>query len=233
MALRKEQEHLCRELGDKQGLQGTLGNQGVILQARRDMDGAMVLHKEQERLCRELGNRRDLSISLGNQALIFSARGDMDGAMALHKEQERLCREMGTPADLERSRLNQATILAAQDNPAQSRRLAQEASHPDNQHGLTERVPEFAAPLRRTLAQGLAMIFLPLAMLAGGVVLCVLVPWGWLIGLPAAVVGLTVLAIWPVILTGAITAVKCPSCGGNAMRFRAGRIYCPKCASAG
>lgn len=40
MTLPKEQERLCRELGDKSGLQHTLGNQAVILRARGDLKGA-------------------------------------------------------------------------------------------------------------------------------------------------------------------------------------------------
>ena len=95
MALHKEQERICRELGNKDGLQASLGNQALILKARGDLDGAMALHKEEERICRELGNKDGLQASLGNQALILKARGDLDGAMALHKEQERICRELG------------------------------------------------------------------------------------------------------------------------------------------
>ena len=71
MALCKEQERICRELGNKDGLQACLGNQAVILYARGDLDGAMALMKEQERLCRELGNKDGLQASLGNQALIL------------------------------------------------------------------------------------------------------------------------------------------------------------------
>ena len=85
MALHRQEEQLCRELGNKDGLQRSLGNQALILQARGDLDGAMALHKQEEQLCRELGNKDGLQASLGNQALILQARGDLDGAMALHK----------------------------------------------------------------------------------------------------------------------------------------------------
>ena len=101
MALHKEEERICRELGNKDGLRTSLGNQATILNAPRGSgrgDGAAT--RKQERLCRELGNKDGLSMSLGNQALILQARGDLDGAMALHKEAERICRELGNKAGL-------------------------------------------------------------------------------------------------------------------------------------
>jgi len=76
MVLHKEEERLCRELGNKDSLQASLGNQAVILKARGDLDGAMALFKEQERLCRELGNPEGLSISLANQARLLSGTPD-------------------------------------------------------------------------------------------------------------------------------------------------------------
>ena len=111
MALYKEQERIFRELGDKTGLQASLGNQGLILYDHGDLDGAMVLYKEKERICRDLGDKAELSRTFGNQALILQDRGDLDGAMALLKEQERICRELGNKAGLFRTFGNQANIL--------------------------------------------------------------------------------------------------------------------------
>jgi tetratricopeptide (TPR) repeat protein len=113
MALLKEQERICHQLGNVNGLQRSLGNQALILQARGDLGGAMALHKEQERICRQLSNLDDLSRTLGNQALILQDRGDLDGAMALHKEQERICRQLGNLDGLSISLGNQAVILQA------------------------------------------------------------------------------------------------------------------------
>ena len=84
MALHKEQERICRELGNKDGLSDSLGNQAMILQDRGDLDGAMALHKEKERICRELGNKDGLQQTLGNQALILHGPrrfGRGDGAV--------------------------------------------------------------------------------------------------------------------------------------------------------
>jgi len=113
MAIYKEEERICRELGNVYGLQISLGNQATILYTRGDLDAAMKLYVEQERICRNLGNINDLSISLGNQALILKARGDLDGAMALHKEEERICRELGNVDGIQASLGNQALILYA------------------------------------------------------------------------------------------------------------------------
>ncbi|HEX41329.1 MAG TPA: tetratricopeptide repeat protein [Phycisphaerales bacterium] len=113
MALHKEQERICRQLGNLEGLSSSLGNQALILQARGDLDGAMALLKEQERICRQLGSLDGLSCTLGNQAVILKARGDLDGAMALHKEEERICRQLGTLDGLACTLGNQAVILKA------------------------------------------------------------------------------------------------------------------------
>lgn len=86
---------LCRELGNKGGLQAALGSQAAILKVRGDLDGAMALQKEQERICRELGSKEGLASSLCNQVLILKVRGDPHGAMALAEEAYRLASQHG------------------------------------------------------------------------------------------------------------------------------------------
>ena len=68
MTLLKEQERICRELGNKEGLQASFGSQALILWIRGELDEAMALHREAERICRELGNKQGLATSLVNQA---------------------------------------------------------------------------------------------------------------------------------------------------------------------
>jgi tetratricopeptide (TPR) repeat protein len=101
------------KIGDKSNLQACLGNQGLILKARGDFDGAMSLYKDQERFCRELGDKNGLQVSLGYQANIHYSRGDFDEAMRLYKEQERLCRELGNKDGLQAPLGNQGLILRA------------------------------------------------------------------------------------------------------------------------
>ena len=107
----QQQEALCLELSNKDGLQISYGNQALILQAWGRLEEAMALLKKQEALCLELGNKDGLQISYGNQALILQAWGRLEEAMALHKKEEALCLELGNKEGLQRSYGNQAVIL--------------------------------------------------------------------------------------------------------------------------
>ena len=100
MELLKKKEDLCRELGNKNNLQISYGNQAVILQDWGKLDEAMALHKKEEDLCRELGNKDSLQRSYCNQAVILQAWGKLDEAMALFKKQEDLCLELGLRGNL-------------------------------------------------------------------------------------------------------------------------------------
>jgi tetratricopeptide (TPR) repeat protein len=86
MALLKEQERICRQLGNFDSLQRSLGNQANILYARGQLDEAMALHKEAERICRQLGNLDSLQRSLGNQANIQAQRNEFREAIALAEQ---------------------------------------------------------------------------------------------------------------------------------------------------
>ena len=70
MRLLKEQEQLCRELGNKHALAISLGNQAIILESRGDFDTAIQLLKEQEQLFQELGNKDAVSTLCSHQALL-------------------------------------------------------------------------------------------------------------------------------------------------------------------
>jgi tetratricopeptide (TPR) repeat protein len=68
MKLLKEQERICRELGNKNSLSNSLGKQANILYGWGRFDETMKLLKEQERIYRELGNPGGLAVSLFKQA---------------------------------------------------------------------------------------------------------------------------------------------------------------------
>ena len=70
----QQEETLCLELGNKDSLQRSYGNQALILQAWGRLEEAMALHKKKETLCLELGNKDGLSRSYGNQAVILEAQ---------------------------------------------------------------------------------------------------------------------------------------------------------------
>lgn len=111
MVLLKKAERLCREQGDKAGLNFSLCGQAVILKDRGDLDRAMALFKEAEGICRELGDKYALATSLDNQANILDDRGDLDGMMALQKQVEHIYRELGDKGGLAKSLAAQAVIL--------------------------------------------------------------------------------------------------------------------------
>jgi tetratricopeptide (TPR) repeat protein len=109
----QQEETLCLELGDRDGLQRSYGGQAVILRGWGRLQEAMALHEKQEALCLELDNKDDLQRSYGGQALILKAWGRLQEAMALLEKQETLCLELGNKDSLQRSYGNQAVILQA------------------------------------------------------------------------------------------------------------------------
>jgi tetratricopeptide (TPR) repeat protein len=108
----QHEEALCLELGNKQGLAWSYGNQALILQAWGRLEEAMALFKKKEALCLELGNKGSLQISYGNQAGILQAWGRrLEEAMALLKKQEALCLELDNKDGLQASYGYQAFVL--------------------------------------------------------------------------------------------------------------------------
>jgi tetratricopeptide (TPR) repeat protein len=116
MAVFKEAESLAQKVGDKVGVETSLGEQAIVLRELGNLDGALALHKQEERICRELGDRSELARSLGNQGLLLNERGDFDGAMKLHKESERIYRELGDKDGMSTAFLNEASVLAARED---------------------------------------------------------------------------------------------------------------------
>jgi tetratricopeptide (TPR) repeat protein len=102
MALHKKKEAICKELGNRNSLQISYGNQALILQLWGRLEEAMALHKKEEAICEELGSRDGLQASYGNQALILQAWGRLEEAMALLKKQEAICEELGNRGSLAR-----------------------------------------------------------------------------------------------------------------------------------
>jgi tetratricopeptide (TPR) repeat protein len=115
MALRivQQEEALCLELGNKNGLSNSYGNQALILYAWGRLEEAMALFKKLEALCLELGNKDSLQGSYGNQAVILLAWGRLGEAFELLKKQEALALELGDKDGLQRSYGNQAVVLRA------------------------------------------------------------------------------------------------------------------------
>jgi hypothetical protein len=115
-------------MGNKNGLQQSLGSQSSILQARGDLDVGMQLLIEQEHICREIGNKDGLQSSLGAQAWILMNRGDLERSIPPLEEQERICHELGNVYGLATSLIIHATLLGLKmEQPQQALPLADEA----------------------------------------------------------------------------------------------------------
>src|SRR6266446_8426964 len=78
MALLKKQEALCLELGSKDGLQISYGNQALILKAWGRLVEAFALHKKEETVCLELGNRSSLAYCYWNWGLLAREQRDRE-----------------------------------------------------------------------------------------------------------------------------------------------------------
>jgi hypothetical protein len=95
MALLKESERICRELGNSEGLQRALNNQASILYYRGNSEDAMALLKEQEKLRRKLGNVEGLATSLVNQASLLRRMNRAFEGLPLADEAYRLATTNG------------------------------------------------------------------------------------------------------------------------------------------
>ena len=61
MALHKEEEAICLELGNQESLQESYGYQAIILRSWGRLDDAMALHKRQEDICLKIRNKIGLA----------------------------------------------------------------------------------------------------------------------------------------------------------------------------
>jgi len=138
LALREEEERLCRELGDMYSLTASLGEQAMILMNRGDLDSAMKMNKEVEQLCRELGNIDSLKNLLHRQALMLMNRDDLDGAMEMYKELERVSREWEDKRALVGSLDGQAFVLEKRGDLDGAKALQNEVEHLRLKLGLPE-----------------------------------------------------------------------------------------------
>ncbi len=114
MDLLKEQERICKELGNLNSLSNSLGSPALILKAWDRLDEAMDLLKEQELICRELNNPEGLSICLVNQGLVLGKKGEGEKQIALVREALAIAREH----ELTRLAAQIEAILKQIDHPA-------------------------------------------------------------------------------------------------------------------
>ena len=94
----EQQEPLCRELGDKTGLQRALGNQGLVLRIRGNLEAAMTLYQQKEQICRELGDMEELALALANLAVVLTQMKRVEDAVRVVEQAERLMSDHGLAA---------------------------------------------------------------------------------------------------------------------------------------
>ena len=114
--LLKKQEAICEELGNKDGMPRTCGNQALMLQAWGHLEEAMELHKKEQAICEELGDKDDLQACYGNQALILQDWGRFEEAMEFLKKKEAICQELGRKESLAYCHANWALAARQQGN---------------------------------------------------------------------------------------------------------------------
>lgn len=110
-ALFEEQERMCRELRDQDGLRLSLRNRGSILASRGDIEGALVLFREDETISRALGDLAAAVQSLENQAHAMRDRGDVQNALTLYGEMEGISRQLEDQPAVAKSLTLQANAL--------------------------------------------------------------------------------------------------------------------------
>jgi tetratricopeptide (TPR) repeat protein len=91
----QEEGKICIELGKKDSLQISYGNQALILKAWGRLEEALALLKKQEEICIELGNKDSLAITYGNQGAILQDQGKLEEAVQLYKKKETLSLGLG------------------------------------------------------------------------------------------------------------------------------------------
>jgi hypothetical protein len=92
-------EAICLELGNKDSLQRSYGNQALILKAWGRLDEALALHKKKEAICLELGNKEGLAYCYWQWGLLERALGNAEGEQAKLSAAFALFRELRMPRE--------------------------------------------------------------------------------------------------------------------------------------
>ena len=94
-ALYEESVAIRRELGDRRGMAGVLGNLGYVAYELGDRSAARALSVEALAISRELGDPGRVADALNNLGNVAYDQGDFASARALHEEGLAIGRELG------------------------------------------------------------------------------------------------------------------------------------------
>jgi len=118
-AFYEESLAIRRELGDRSGIAGSLGNLGNVAVNQGDHPAARALQEQSLAIYRELGDRFGTANTLNNLGVVALNQGDYAAARALHEESLAISRELGNPHSIALSLSNVGHVALDQgDYPA-------------------------------------------------------------------------------------------------------------------
>ncbi len=125
--LLEESATLYRELGDKRGLAGSLGELGWSKFWQNELAAARTLLEESIGLAREVCDKGILAYVLRYLSVLFSMQSDREGAFLLAEESVALCRELEDTHGLAYALMALSRIVMDQGNLTQAAAFAQES----------------------------------------------------------------------------------------------------------
>jgi predicted ATPase/DNA-binding winged helix-turn-helix (wHTH) protein len=126
-ALEEESLAIRRELGDRSGIAGSLGNLGNVASGQGDYPAARTLYEESLAIRRELGDPSGIANSLGNLGNVALYQGDYPAARALDEESLAIRRELGDRFGIAVSLSNLGQVAYEQGDYPAARALDEES----------------------------------------------------------------------------------------------------------
>jgi len=126
-ALYEESLAIRRELGDRSGIAGSLGNLGNVAVNQGDHPAARALQEQSLAIYRELGDRFGTANTLNNLGVVALNQGDYPAARALHEESLAISRELGNPHSIALSLSNVGHVALDQGDYPAARALLEES----------------------------------------------------------------------------------------------------------
>jgi non-specific serine/threonine protein kinase len=126
-ALYEESLAIRRELGDRSGIAGSLGNLGNVAVNQGDRPAARALQEQSLAIYRELGDRFGTANTLNNLGVVALNQGDYPAARALHEESLAISRELGNRHSIALSLSNVGHVALDQGDYPAARALLEES----------------------------------------------------------------------------------------------------------
>ena len=147
-ALLEESLTIKRQLGDQQGIAGSLINLGLVASDQGDLADARALYEQGLTILRPLGHQEFIANALNNLGLVASAQGDYAGARALQEESLTIRRQLGDQGGISASLGNLGVVAQAQGDYVEARALSEECltimRQLGNQSGIAESLESMA-----------------------------------------------------------------------------------------